>query len=290
MMKLRKKLITFLFAFSVVCYISSVSDMKTAFAITLPEKALIVNERTGLQLHMDANNGIGAWNDPKNTANQWVLKPIGDYYNIVNVKSNLQLHMDANNKLAAYNDSGNQSNMWSITEAGNGYYVITNVRTGSQLHLSSDNKVATWNDSTNQSNHWRLEEDFNKTIEIKNVEIPVVVDNTSNGDKVVAYSKNFLGTPYVWGGTTPKGFDCSGFTQYVYNNFGTSIGRTTHNQINSGTAVSRDNLKVGDLVLTSPGHVGIYVGDNQMIHAPYPGANIRIEGIWSFYAARRIMN
>jgi hypothetical protein len=180
--------------------------------------------------------------------------------------------------------------MWNINEAGNGYYIITNARTGGQLHLNSGNNVVIWNDETNPSNHWRLEEDFNKTIEIKNVEKPVIVDNTSNGDKVVAYAKNFLGTPYAWGGTTPKGFDCSGFTQYVYNKFGTSIGRTTHNQINSGTAVSRDNLKAGDLVLTDPGHVGIYVGDNQMIHAPYPGAKIRIEGIWKFYGGRRIMN
>ena len=84
-----------------------------------------------------------------------------------------------------------------------------------------------------------------------------------SSNAVIAYASNFLGTPYLWGGTTTSGFDCSGFTQYVYAHFGVSIGRTTFDQINDGAPVSRNNLQTGDLVLFgsvgNPHHVGIYI-------------------------------
>ncbi len=111
----------------------------------------------------------------------------------------------------------------------------------------------------------------------------------TEGDSIVAYAKKFLGTPYVWGGTTPIGFDCSGFTQYVYAQHGISISRTTYTQVNDGIAVSQSQLQPGDLVFTSAHHVGIYVGNGQMIHAPETGDFVKISNIWSFYAARRIL-
>ncbi len=111
-----------------------------------------------------------------------------------------------------------------------------------------------------------------------------------SGTNIINYSYNFLGIPYVWGGTTPSGFDCSGFTSYVYRNFGYNIGRTTRDQINVGRAVSRSELKPGDLVFTSQGHLGIYVGDDKMIHSPQTGDKVKVSKIWSFYAARRVIN
>ncbi|MGM9973581.1 MAG: C40 family peptidase [Clostridiaceae bacterium] len=110
------------------------------------------------------------------------------------------------------------------------------------------------------------------------------------GTDIVNYAYRFLGTPYLWGGTTPSGFDCSGFTQYVYRHFGYYIGRTTYDQIYDGRAVSQSELQPGDLVFTSAGHIGIYVSDGRMIHAPQTGDVIKISNIWSFYAARRIIN
>jgi cell wall-associated NlpC family hydrolase len=97
---------------------------------------------------------------------------------------------------------------------------------------------------------------------------------------VIAYASNFLGTPYLWGGTTPSGFDCSGFTQYVYAHFGISVGRTTFNQIKDGVQVSRENLQAGDLVFfgtyANPHHMGIYVGNNNYMHAPQTGDVVKV--------------
>ncbi len=116
-----------------------------------------------------------------------------------------------------------------------------------------------------------------------------------SSNNIIAYASNFLGTPYVWGGTSPNpGFDCSGFTQYVYAHFGVSIGRTTFDQINDGTQVSRDNLQPGDLVFfgtsSNPHHVGIYVGNDSYIHAPHTGDVIKIStlGRGDYLTARRV--
>ncbi|MGH4139880.1 NlpC/P60 family protein [Clostridium sp.] len=119
---------------------------------------------------------------------------------------------------------------------------------------------------------------------------------TSNlsSNAVIAYASEFLGTPYLWGGTTPSGFDCSGFTQYVYAHFGISIGRTTFNQINDGQQVSRSNLQTGDLVLFgsvgNPHHVGIYIGNNTYIHAPSTGDVIKVSDMTrsDFITGRRV--
>jgi peptidoglycan DL-endopeptidase CwlO len=98
----------------------------------------------------------------------------------------------------------------------------------------------------------------------------------------------------LWGGTTPSGFDCSGFTQYVYRHFGVSLGRTTYDQINNGYAVSKDQLQPGDLVFFgtgSPTHVGIYVGNGMYINAPHTGDVVKIASVnrSDFITGRRVM-
>ncbi len=116
---------------------------------------------------------------------------------------------------------------------------------------------------------------------------------TASGDanNLVEYAKRFIKVPYVWGGTTPSGFDCSGFTSYVYRNAaGINIGRTTYEQINAGREVSRNELQPGDLVFPHDGHVGIYVGNGQMIHAPQTGDVVKIAPVYKFWRARRVLN
>ena len=88
-----------------------------------------------------------------------------------------------------------------------------------------------------------------------------------NGQDIVNFAKNFLGVRYIFGGSSPNGFDCSGLVQYVYKHFGINISRTTKTQINDGREVGRNNLQLGDLVFPNSGHVTLYIGNNQVIHA-----------------------
>ncbi|MEV0774676.1 NlpC/P60 family protein [Streptomyces sp. NPDC050433] len=100
---------------------------------------------------------------------------------------------------------------------------------------------------------------------------------TARAAAAVAYARVAIGKPYVWGATGPDGFDCSGLTQAAWRAAGVSLPRTTYTQINAGQRVSRAQLAPGDLVFFYSGisHVGLYVGNGQMIHAPRPGAQVR---------------
>ena len=118
---------------------------------------------------------------------------------------------------------------------------------------------------------------------------------SSKGNTVVATAKQYLGCKYVYGGTTPSGFDCSGFTQYVYKQCGVSLNRTSDAQASNGTAVSKSNLQPGDLVIFT-GHVGIYIGNNKFIHAANPSKGVITTSLSDSYytktykTARRIFN
>lgn len=103
----------------------------------------------------------------------------------------------------------------------------------------------------------------------------------SRAAEAVAFAYTALGKPYVWGATGPSSFDCSGLTQAAYRSAGVSLPRTTYTQINAGRRVSRSELAPGDLVFFYSGitHVGLYIGNGQMIHAPRPGAPVRIAPI-----------
>lgn len=118
---------------------------------------------------------------------------------------------------------------------------------------------------------------------------------SSIGSQMVSYAYNFLGVSYVWGGTTPSGFDCSGFTKYVCNAFGYSLNRTAAQQLSNGYSVSKSELQPGDLVFfantyassESATHVGIYVGENKFIHAASGGVKVTSLSD-SYYACRYV--
>lgn len=99
------------------------------------------------------------------------------------------------------------------------------------------------------------------------------------GSAVLQIAARYVGVPYVYGGTTPSGFDCSGFTQYVYAQLGISLPRTAEAQRSAGTVVSRADAQPGDLIY-SPGHIAIYAGGDMEIDAPRPGGSVQFRSIW----------
>ena len=120
--------------------------------------------------------------------------------------------------------------------------------------------------------------------------------SSASGNNIVAYAKKYMGYKYVSGGSSPStGFDCSGFTSYVYKKCGINISRSSSAQASNGTAVSKSNLQPGDLVIfnnranTSIGHVGIYIGGNTFIHAGNSGTGVITTSLSdSYYSARYV--
>ncbi|MCT2592335.1 NlpC/P60 family protein [Streptomyces sp. N2-109] len=114
-------------------------------------------------------------------------------------------------------------------------------------------------------------------------ETPDVPDDPAAGkvEKVLSFAKAQLGKPYVWGASGPNSYDCSGFTQAAWKAAGVSLPRTTFDQVEVGTKVAKSQLKAGDLIFfyDDISHVGIYVGDGQMIHASKPGDDVKYESI-----------
>lgn len=116
------------------------------------------------------------------------------------------------------------------------------------------------------------------------------------GEDIAALAQKYLGTQYVWGGSTPSGFDCSGLVAYVYGQYGISVPRTTYNQIQVGASVQPNKLRPGDLVFfdtdkskKGPDHVGIYIGGGKFIHAPRPGQGVKISSLSEGYYMDRWM-
>lgn len=115
------------------------------------------------------------------------------------------------------------------------------------------------------------------------------------GDRLVSRAMNYLGTPYRYGGTSPKtGFDCSGFVYYLYGAvFGQRIPRMPHDMVREGTPVARSDLKRGDLVLFGHRgtftHIGIYAGNNQFVHATQRGSPVMVTNLDADYFRTRYM-
>lgn len=119
----------------------------------------------------------------------------------------------------------------------------------------------------------------------------------SDKEKLLKIARSYIGTPYLYGGNTPKGFDCSGFVQYVYKEFGINIPRTTYDQINIGTKINdKSKLQAGDLIFNldknnSPYHVFMYSEDNKVIEAKKTGTLISQHNSWLWHGvAVRIIN
>jgi peptidoglycan DL-endopeptidase CwlO len=134
--------------------------------------------------------------------------------------------------------------------------------------------------------------------------IPESPPPSSAASRVLRTADSYVGVPYVWGGNTPKGFDCSGFTKYIFAKYGITLPRTAREQVRSGSGVIADfrALRPGDLMMfAEPGeaisHVAIYVGNGRIIHASVSGGGVGYTdlnsgGDWFvayFVAARRVL-
>ena len=106
--------------------------------------------------------------------------------------------------------------------------------------------------------------------------------------RVVTYARHLLGVRYSYGGTSPRsGFDCSGFTRFVFAHFGVALPHYSVAQFNLGRRVSRRSLRPGDLLFFDGlGHVGIYVGRGRFIHAPHTGTRVSVQPLSGWYSAR----
>ena len=121
----------------------------------------------------------------------------------------------------------------------------------------------------------------------------VVPSSSYSGAAGVALSE--IGTPYVWAGSSPGGFDCSGLVMYAYSKMGVSLPHSSYAQWNVGTAVPKDQLQAGDIVFFDGlGHEGIYIGNGQFVHAPHTGDVVKVSNLdsgsyaYSYVGARRV--
>lgn len=135
---------------------------------------------------------------------------------------------------------------------------------------------------------------------LKNSSNYIAGSSSSQADAIIATAKQYIGVPYLWAGSSPSGFDCSGFVQYVFKAHGISLNRTAATQYKHGSYVSKSNLQAGDLVFfqntykAGISHVGIYIGDGKFIHAS-SSKGVVISNLSSsyyvshYYGARRIL-
>ena len=143
-----------------------------------------------------------------------------------------------------------------------------------QARTANNNQQAAQNNNQQQNNN------NNQAAQASSKAQQSSTTRTGSGNNVVSYAESFIGVPYVYGGTTPSGFDCSGFVQYVYNHFGVSLPRTTTQQENCGTQIPVSQAQPGDLYFWgnkgSAYHVAICIGNGKYIAAPEPGQSVSI--------------
>jgi cell wall-associated NlpC family hydrolase len=135
---------------------------------------------------------------------------------------------------------------------------------------------------------WRALQDFNPATVSRGL------SQSRSGQQLVVFAKRYLGTPYVWGGASPSGFDCSGFIVYVFKQFGVQLPRMADEQFEVGSSVARADLQPGDMVFFTtyepgPSHVGIYIGGGQFLHASSAVGEVTVTPLSKEYYQERYL-
>ena len=167
-----------------------------------------------------------------------------------------------------------ENSVKAVAETSDWYKVEVNGKTGYiSKSLLSTTKPETTSRGTETSRTQNEEEQAN-ILQEETTQAEQTVAQTSTGQQIVDYAKNYLGCKYVYGGSGPNTFDCSGFTMYVYQKFGVTLSHSARAQSKVGTAVEKEDLQLGDLVffkdyetMDGIGHCGIYIGEGNFIHA-----------------------
>ncbi|MCZ2493459.1 C40 family peptidase [Dellaglioa carnosa] len=154
--------------------------------------------------------------------------------------------------------------------------------------VASSNTTSTTNVATDNTNTASTSNNDAATSNTDTAESSTTQTASYSASKVISVAKSYIGTPYVWGGSTPSGFDCSGFTQYVFAKVGINLNRNTIGQESNVTKKSTAAAQPGDLLFWgaqgSTYHVGIYLGGGQYIAAPEPGQNVKV-GTLAYFPA-----
>ena len=205
-----------------------------------------------------------------------------------NTSSTIVTTVSLNTEVQVYSEE----NGWSKVKANDKEGYISS-------SLLSDNKQETSRGQSTSRRTSSTKQATNQTTKQNTTAKTTNVPSSSKGSAIVATAKKYLGYKYTYGGSSPStGFDCSGFTSYVFKQHGISLSRTAAGQYSNGVAVSRSNLQPGDLVMfgkSGINHVAIYIGGGQIIHASTPSTGIRIDSLSTGYynnnyaGARRIL-
>ena len=210
-----------------------------------------------------------------------------------NTSSTIVTTASLNTEVQVYSEEGG----WSRVRVNNVEgYIATSLLSDSRQETSRSQSTSRKTSSTKSTTSNTTSQ--SKTTQNTTTET-TSVPSSSNGSAIVATAKKYLGYKYVYGGSSPStGFDCSGFTSYVFKQHGITLNRTSAGQYSNGVAVSRSNLQPGDLVMfgkSSITHVAIYIGGGQIIHASTPSTGVRIDSLSTgyynnnYYGARRVL-
>ena len=204
-----------------------------------------------------------------------------------NTSSTIVTTVALNTEVQVYSEE----NGWSRVKINNVEgYISTSLLSDSKQETSRGQSTSRRTSSTKTTTNTASQKATTET---------TTVPSSGNGSSIVATAKKYLGYNYTYGGSSPStGFDCSGFTSYVFKQHGISLNRTAAGQYSNGVAVSRANLQPGDLVMfgkSGINHVAIYIGGGKIIHASTPSTGVRIDSLSTGYynnnyvAARRVL-